>query len=141
MSDTLILVNNEPNITINNMRKSAALSHLFYPQDWYWGERFADMQLPKGEHTFYIGDAMPMQEPYAYDVPFAVACVWAYVQEMIRFQRMLWHDTYVWCRDIDYYGDQVYVGGAALGRTKGIQIHRHIKLKPHHTTMEYRFTP
>lgn len=86
----------------------------FYSQDWYYDEEFANR--PE-EGLWEIGTDLK--------VP---AVVWAYA--CIHHSMYLVDTHYVWTGEKDNKGDDIYVGGVLLGRKKGLQIHRHLTIRP-----------
>ena len=93
----------------------------FYPQTWYWDEAFLDYDvgdihtaLPSGWDAASYGVGLPKTLPNAVQL----AALW-----LNHPDHILWA-KYLWCRDTDAQGQQVYVGQNG----HGLEIHRHIHL-------------
>lgn len=90
----------------------------FYPQTWYTNEAFLDYHsTPKDSLPDVVGTAIHssiLRPPSAVQL----AALW-----IEHPHDPIW-ERYLWCRDRDVQGQQVYVGQNG----HGLEIHRHIHI-------------
>lgn len=91
---------------------------LFYPQQWFLDEPFT-RTLPNELHlTPPTGVAQPGTVPRSSKgLPLACELALAYVRDPLHHA---WRSYVFWCRDVDRYGQRVYV----TDNGKGLEIHR-----------------
>lgn len=110
----------------------------FYNQDWYLNEEFINYQLAnkwfliskniidesKGEsHRILI---------QKYKFPSAILCAYSFFVCWFYLSEPLWRNDYIWCKDIDHLGDQIYVGqyfDITKTNKNGFSIHRYLSIK------------
>ena len=101
-------------------------AHLFYRQDWYWGESFLDDPLPVGcPKTVPTKVGNPGVPPnlitwYMTDVQPAVVLAWLYV---LNPEASIWSHR-LWTSSEDKHGQRVYV----CDNGKGLEIHRFLHI-------------
>lgn len=95
----------------------AAHPNLFYPQTWYEGEPFMDIDHPP---VVPPKDYRRHQSGEGADLPFAASLAWAYVRSP---ELDIWRQ-YLWCADLDSEGHRIYMGSNG----KGMEIHRHLRI-------------
>lgn len=116
-----------------------------YNQDWYLDEPFAkDITL---ENRWYLLDKqvsektrgiMPDTISSSFGnqerFPSAILTAFAFfTYYLLNDEAMLWQHDFVWCRDTDATGDQIYTGryDDPNGKNKnGFNIHRHLRIRP-----------
>lgn len=119
----------------------------FYNQDWYLNEEFAARPLDSKWHILDMDVSIHNRGIDPKDImrgmrsreafPYAVTAAFAFMAYHLLTGSQLWRCDYLWCRDKDHNGDQVYVGryhdpeGFNL---PGFNIHRHLALRPMHST-------
>jgi hypothetical protein len=139
-------------VSINSLRGRFGINPnisepCFYNQDWYVREDFASVPLdgrwhllPKrvlesarGKSPEKIRSALRADEVF----PTAAVCAFAFFAYwLISDGGRLWSHDYLWCRDIDHHGDQVYVGryeDPGGINQPGFNIHRHLSLRSVHS--------
>ena len=111
----------------------------FYNQDWYLNEKFASYQLPN--KWFLIGknliDKTRGEDPKVLiykkkKFPLAVQCAYTFFVYWFYFHEPLWFSDYIWCRDVDNNGDQIYAGRYLDNNginKNGFSIHRHLSIR------------
>jgi len=138
---------NKP-LTINKMRSIFGYNPYvkepcFYDQDWYLKEYFACRN--KLEFKWYLIRKKVFEEGRGKNVneinlvlkhhklPSAVlACFTFFSYYYLNSNELLWKHDYIWCRDKDHNGDQIYVGRYLdpEGINKnGFNIHRHLEIR------------
>lgn len=133
-------------LTIMAMRELIGTSSdpRFYNQDWYFDQDFANTPTDHkwhilsptvdARHRGKVFNSIPQDE-----LPDAITVVYAFFAYRFLVGANLWPHDYTWCRDYDWKGDPIYVGGYALNRKEGLEIHRHLSLGEHHSVVtEYR---
>jgi hypothetical protein len=116
----------------------------FYNQDWYMNEDFATKEtLDPGWHlikkkVFENSRGMKPDDFLSENdkenrLPTAILCAFSFFAWYFHTNgEILWQHDYIWCRDKDFHGDQIYVGRYSdiSGLTKsGFSIHRHLHIK------------
>ena len=113
----------------------------FYNQDWYIKESFflncdleAQWYLVRKE-VKESTRGLSVKEIQAHGeikLPSALLCSFVFFAYYFHTGAMLWKDDFVWSRDVDHNGDQIYIGRYCdpLGINKnGFSIHRHLSLR------------
>jgi len=131
-------------VTLLNLRNRFGIDPLvsepcFYNQDWYLKEAFAAKPIEFGWNLLQkdlidrTRGLIPEDFSDSKKLPSAVLLSYAF---FVYFQasngEMLWPNSYVWCNDLDRFGDRIYVGRYIdpTGSSKnGFEIHRHLKIK------------
>ena len=101
---------------------------MFYPnQTWFDGEAFMDIDAQEitRPNTLMRINPDTMGQAYAEKV-LQHAATWAalYVDTC---NDPLWQN-FLWTKDLDRFGQRVYVGGVDQGNVHGFQIHRHLRI-------------
>ena len=117
-----IITNTMTNLTLLRLR--AMRPDWFYEQNWYDAEEFANTPCKVGD----IDTEKPM---------LAVEAVWAAIQDPNLWSKLSY--KYLWTLDYDHNGDQVYLG-QWYGGSYGLQIHRHLTIKPEQFLNNETFT-
>lgn len=137
-------------LTIEKMRLFFGFDPLikepcFYNQDWYLKEDFATKEtlvfnwclikklVYENSRGIKTDDYFKQNEENNI-LPSAVLCAYSFfVWYFHTKSEMLWKSDYIWCKDRDCNGDQIYVGRYSdpQGVNKnGFSIHRHLSIKP-----------
>ena len=135
-------------LTINKLRDIFGFNPdikepCFYNQDWYLKEDFAN-ELALKLNWYLIGKRMidssrgtspdnSMIRSLAHNMPSAIlACYTFFVYYFYSNGKILWENDYLWCKDRDSSGDQIYVGryidNSRINKN-GFNIHRHLRIK------------
>ncbi len=133
---------NNQDLNILNLREFFGISiHCkpnFYNQDWYLKEDFAVNSLNvewKLIKKNVIEDSMgvlPEVLSESINFPSAILCTYTFFTYYLCRNIVLWEHNFVWCRDLDYNGDRIYVGKYTdlVGlNNNGFSIHRHLKIR------------
>jgi hypothetical protein len=146
--------NNEP-VTINSLRDLFGTSPeikepCFYNQDWYLNEAFANASfepkwylLSKNIKDSSRGKEIDKQNKSisTESLPSAVLCVYFFFLNYFHSgKEFVFEYDYVWNSDLDANGDRIFIGKYRdrLGLNKnGIEIHRHLSIKPNYGTIEF----
>jgi hypothetical protein len=110
----------------------------FYNQDWYTKEAFFDRVVPA--EWFLIRknliEESRSKEPISFveksKLPAANKVVYAFILNWLINNEVLWKNDYVWCSDMDFNGDRIYVGRYVDPNglnNNGFSIHRHLKIR------------
>lgn len=131
-------------ITIQSIRsaieKKACKTPVFYNQDWYYKEDFyrATIQSP---HWLLLQKSVddstrgvaPEKLEAEHSLPMAAELTFSFFAcYFCNNGEKLWNHDYVWCKDRDNIGDQIYVGRYTdpYGiNADGFEIHRHLSIK------------
>jgi hypothetical protein len=116
----------------------------FYNQDWYLKEEFTTQTL-NVEWNLIKKDLIEDSRGISPDVlstsaswPTAILCTYTFFIYYLCRNIILWEHDFVWCKDLDHNGDQIYVGKFSdiTGVNKnGFSIHRHLKIKNNYGTI------
>lgn len=115
----------------------------FYNQDWYLKDNFVTKEtlefnwyLVKKEVFENSRGKKPDEFLKQYEkikLPSAILCTFSFFAWYFHTKgEILWNHDYIWCKDKDCNGDQVYVGRYSdpQGVNKsGFSIHRHLSIK------------
>lgn len=117
--------------------KSEQFEPCFYNQDWYINEQFANETTI--EFKWYLVKKSVFEEyrgiqPYevCLELPSALLCCYLFFVYYFHCKEILWKNDYLWCSDVDSFGDQIYVGrymDVISTKKNGFEIHRYLKLK------------
>lgn len=128
-------------ITINHLRNTFGIDPqkgepCMYNQDWYINEKFASTELkPK----WYLISKNISEKTRGCDpkkinnklLPSAVLATFTFFSYYLLNNSVIWKNDFLWCKDKDHNGDQIYVGRYIdpKGVNKnGFNIHRHLKI-------------
>jgi hypothetical protein len=110
----------------------------FYNQDWYLNEKFAHEKV-SGPRWVRINtqlyESSRGQKPDSNtrsNLLSAAEYSYIFFASYLKFNVILWKYDYVWTKDTDSHGDQIYVGRYfdETGLVKsGFSIHRHLSIK------------
>ena len=98
---------------------------LFYPQTWYLDEEF--MHCPMEEALPGLPDAVLCSGVVPDDSwlsPTAVQLADLYVRIP---DAEVW-ERFLWCADLDQWGQRIFVGGVTQVSPRALQIHRHLHI-------------
>jgi len=132
-------------LSLNKMREHfgydpAEGEPCFYNQDWYLKDDFANANNLKFKWYLLhkeIDSASRGVLPNfdSLDIkgvlPNALLCSYTFFAYYFLRGIHLWKNDFVWCKDVDHNGDQIYVGKYIdpSGTNKnGFEIHRHLKI-------------
>jgi hypothetical protein len=145
---TPLTIKNEP-LTLEKMRSFFGFDPLisepcFYNQDWYLKEDFITKEtldlnwyLLKKEVQEDSRGLLPFEflknQREEIRLPSAIVCAFTFFAWYFHSNgEILWKHDYVWCKDTDFQGDQIYIGRyldpAGLNKN-GFSIHRHLQIK------------
>jgi len=136
-------------LTLGNMRLFFGIDPsikepCFYNQDWYIKENFVtkvkmDFNWHLVKKAVYENSRGMNPEDFLEQhgkeirLPSAVLCAYSFFAWYFHTKgELLWKNDYIWCKDKDNQGDQVYVGRYSdpHGFNKnGFSIHRHLSIK------------
>ena len=130
-------------VTIRNMRAIFGVDPdmkepCFYNQDWYDNETFVDLQMKNEWYVIRksIYDKSRAVDPEVlnkqYGFPSAIVCTFSFFVVWLCCGEKLWYHDYIWCKDLDHNGDQIYVGkynDVDSVNKNGFSIHRHLSLR------------
>jgi len=132
-------------LSINSMRDSFGIDPhqsepCFYNQDWYLREPFANQCTI--EYRWYIFEKEVRPESRGKEPSFDPAIVSALPSALLLCYTFfayhilngvtLWQHDYLWCSDMDSFGDRIYVGryyDPNQLNKNGFSIHRHLTIK------------
>ena len=129
--------------TINNLKrhfeKVKYSEVVFYNQDWYENEDFANQSVQK-EGWYLLKKSViessrgisPNFNESVISYPSAILCTYLFFLNYLVNSTILWELDYVWCSDFDSHGDNVYIGrykDINKINKDGFSIHRHLKIK------------
>jgi len=135
-------------LTINRMRQNFGTDPkksepCFYNQDWYLKEDFAakktlnfDWYLISKkikEKTRGINpEKIPLLLTEKESLPLAILAAFTFFAYYFLTKEKLWEKEFIWCKDVDSNGDQIYVGRYTDPKNinkNGFNIHRHLKIR------------
>lgn len=113
----------------------------FYNQDWYLKEDFANKTLDFGWYLISkeIKKETRGKEPKKINesLPLAVLATYTFFVYYLLTKEKLWDKDFIWCKDTDHNGDQIYVGRYTDPENinkNGFNIHRHLKIRSFYGT-------
>ena len=130
-------------VTIHSLREHFGIDPsksepCFYNQDWYLNEKFIHNQL---SNEWYLIRKSIINESRGkspeiliekYNLPSAILCAYSFFVCWLYLSQALWRNDYIWCKDIDHLGDQIYVGqyfDITKTNKNGFSIHRYLSIK------------
>jgi hypothetical protein len=139
-------------LTLNKMRSHIGFNPdfcepCFYNQDWYIKENFANQESL--QYQWYLikiniledsrgvlPEVYQHAKDLAFSLPSAILCSYTFFSYYFLTKgNILWKHDYIWTRDSDHNGDQVYVGRYIdpNGMNKnGFSIHRHLSINKYY---------
>jgi hypothetical protein len=142
--------NGEP-LTLKSLRNQFGINPeisepCFYNQDWYLNENF--FEKPLETKWFLIRKSiLPESRGKNPEVmktisafPSAILCAYSFFVNWYFTKDYLWKYDFVWCNDLDYNGDRIYVGkyyDINCINKNGFSIHRHLQIRNNYGAIEF----